>query len=239
MRLLSALASSALSMAIGVGLIGTPGRADAADPAKPPPSTTAAQPPPPAPSASGNPQAPPGGYGQPPPAGYGPPPGPATPGEQPPYGQYPYPYPYAYLPPPIPLIPPTLPYVEGRPIPNGYHMETRTNKPLLISGLSLFFLAYGISLGVGLVFVSAGGNASGEFAPLLVPLAGPFIALGTVKEASATMTLDGVTQSAGVLLAVIGAVATETILVRNDRKTSLATPELLVGPGSAAVRWNF
>lgn len=149
------------------------------------------------------------------------------------------PYPYAYPPPGIPLTPPTLPYTEGQRIPYGYRLEERSNKPLIASGLALFGLAYGLSLGVGLAVVTVGGSDSEEFAPLLIPLAGPFIALGTLPDASATMTLNGITQTAGLLMTAIGIFATEQLLVRVDAPAASARPDILIGPGSAAARWQF
>jgi hypothetical protein len=137
------------------------------------------------------------------------------------------------------LAPPTLEYVEGKPIPRGYRLVERSNKPLIASGLSLFALAYGISLGVSLVTLSVGGNEGEEFAPLLIPVAGPFITMGTFDEGSATLTFDGIAQTAGLLMTVIGVFATESSLVRIDGPVALATPELIVGPGTAAVRWQF
>jgi hypothetical protein len=129
--------------------------------------------------------------------------------------------------------------VDGQRIPLGYRLEERSNKPLIASGLSLFALAYGLSLGVGLAVVTVGGSDSEEFAPLLVPLAGPFIALGTLPEASATMTLNGITQTAGLIMTFIGIFATEQVLVRIDAPVASATPEILIGPGTAGARWQF
>jgi hypothetical protein len=139
----------------------------------------------------------------------------------------------------IPLAPPTLEYVEGKPIPAGYRLVERANRPLIATGLSLFALGYGISLGVSLVILSVGGDDGEEFAPLLVPVAGPFIALGTLDEGSATLMFDGITQTAGILLTVIGIFATDSKLERIDGPVALGKPEILVGPGTAAVRWQF
>jgi hypothetical protein len=207
-----------------------PGSPGAATPAAPPPATSLGAPPaaPPAAPAPGGALPPESGT----PAAGGPPPGPARP---PPY-PYP-PYPYAY---PIPLTPPTLPYDETRPIPPNYKLEERSNKPLVVTGFSLFALAYGISLGVSTIILSFDSRDGEELAPLLIPVVGPFITMATFDEGSATLTLNGITQTAGLLCILIGSFATEKVLVRIDPPAAaMTTPEVLVGPGSASLRWRF
>lgn len=184
----------------------------------------------------------PGDSSAPPPA---PAPGESAASAAPPAGEaraarppYPYPpYPYAY--PGVPLTPPTLPYREDLPIPPNYRLDERSNKPLIITGLSLFGLAYGISLGVSTIVLSGGGSKNEEFAPLLIPVVGPFITMGTLENASATLALDGVTQSVGMLSLLIGIFATEKVLVRENPPASAMAPDVLVGPGSASLRWQF
>ncbi len=213
-------------------------------PAAPP--ATAAQPPaapPPAASPAMSPTPPPAGSapapsGTPPTdsrgsAGGGPPPG----APRPPYPYPPYPFAYGG----IPLSPPTLPYEEGKPIPPNYKLEEHSNSPLVITGLSLFALAYGISLGVSTVILSVDSRDGGSYAPLLIPVVGPFITMATDEgsEAMATMTLDGITQTAGILCILIGSFATEKLLVRIDPPAASLAPEVLVGPGSASLRWTF
>jgi hypothetical protein len=211
---------------------GSPGAATASSPAAPPPAATPAAPlaaPPAAPAPGG---APPPESGTP--AAGGPPPGAARP---PPY-PYPYPpYPYAY---PIPLTPPTLPYDETRPIPPNYKLDERSNKPLVVTGFSLFALAYGISLGVSTIVLSVDSRDGEELAPLLIPVVGPFITMATFDEGAATLALNGITQTAGLICILVGSFATEKVLVRIDPPAAAMTaPEVLVGPGSASLRWRF
>lgn len=157
---------------------------------------------------------------------------------RPPY-PYPYPpYPYAY--PGIPLTPPTLPYHEDRPIPPNYRLDERSNKALIITGFSLFGLAYGISLGVATIVLSGNSNDGEQFAPLFIPVVGPFITMATFEDdASATLTLNGVTQSLGVISILIGIFATDKVLVRVDPFAASLTPEVQVGLGSGSLRWRF
>ncbi len=190
--------------------------------------------PPPPPSPSGQPQAAP--LQAPPPSPYAPSPGStaAAPMGAPP--------PWAYPPPILPpymLVPPTLPYADGQEIPKGYRLESRTNKPIFITGISMFSLAYGLSLGASLIILSAGGSESSEFAPLLIPLIGPFVTVGTARDGSTLFILDGVTQAVGAVLLGISIFKKDELLVRDDIKLSKATPEVFVGPKSASLRWTF
>ena len=164
---------------------------------------------------------PPPGYGYPPP-GYGtgyPPPGYGQPGYgQPGYGPpgygpqgYPYGYPMGYG--PAMLGPPTLPYEEGQPVPAGYRVESRLRKGLLIGGLVTFGSLYLVSAFTG------GAAQDDKFTPLFVPIAGPFITIGTAKAEGVgtfTLLLDGVGQAGGALMAVLGLTLDQTLLVRND-----------------------
>src|SRR5258707_4474128 len=122
----------------------------------------------------------------PPPAGTYPAPAPTYPPPGPPYAQ-PAPAPSTEAPPgwappqyanqyryaPMPM---ELRYVEGRPIPAGYHLETRARQGLVVSGSINLRVPYFLSLSVA---------ASSKYEPdrwLYAPLFGPLIDLGTPKE---------------------------------------------------------
>lgn len=191
---------------------------------------------------------PPPGYGQPPP-GYGAPQG-YPPGYGPPPPYYPYGPPPAYYYPGAALAgPKEMEYVEGQPIPPGYHIERKGKRKLIIAGVSIFggcYLASAIAGGFGLSEGDYSGRALG---PLLVPVAGPFITIGTSElrfgdnddqGAVILLMLDGLAQAAGVVLTIVGLAADETtVLKRNDtgkiEPPSLA-PEVLVGARSGALR---
>jgi hypothetical protein len=114
------------------------------------------------------------------------------------------------------------------------------NRPLIATGLSLFALAYGISLGASTIMLSVNDREGEAFAPLLIPVIGPFITMATVDDVPATMALDGITQSAGLLFIVIGVFATDRVLVRIEPPpVAKLAPEVLVGPGSATLQWKF
>src|SRR4051812_24801863 len=83
-----------------------------------------------------------------------------------------------------PALPPrTLPYAPGQPVPAGYHLEVHMNKTALMSGIGMFAATYVVSLlsvAVIDVFVFAfEGHRATAIDPLLIPLAGPFIAIHT------------------------------------------------------------
>ena len=237
-RALATLASAAILLgSASLAAQQPPPQPPAPPPAQPPPS----QPPPamqPAPMQPPPGQAPPG---QPPPGSPPPPPGYGWgPPPQQGYGGYPYPY---YYPPPQALAPPrTLPYEEGQAVPPGYHTDTRARKGLVIAGVVTFGSAYLISVLGASTAASDGGRTSDGFVPLFIPVAGPFVTLGTMdKDASGAVPLfilDGVAQVGGVILFIGGLAASESILVRDDVRAS-KRPEVLIGGRSAALRWRF
>src|SRR5882724_2963047 len=96
----------------------------------------------------------------------------AQPYPPPGYPPQPYPpqgYPPAYAPPVAPL---ELRYVEGRPVPAGYHVEMRPRKGLVISGAIVFGVPYFLSLSVA----ASSKNDADRW--LYAPLVGPFVDLG-------------------------------------------------------------
>ena len=121
-------------------------------------------------------------------------------------------------------------YVEGRPIPQGYHLETRVKKGLVVSGSILFGVPYLFSISVA---------ASSKYAPdrwFYAPVVGPFVNLATRNEdcnpnystgnnvvvcsgesgARFFIMLDGVMQTAGATMFILGMALQSQILVRDD-----------------------
>jgi hypothetical protein len=162
-------------------------------------STAFAQQPPP----------PPPGYGvQAPPDGQQPPPPP--PGY---YGGYGYG--------PMPMGPKEMDYDEGQPVPPGYHVASRPRKGLIIGGAVTFGSLYVISILTGVLATSVQSAFGNEktFTPLYIPVAGPFITMGTSHPDGTGvfgLALLGVGQTLGAAM-LIGGLASETQkLVRND-----------------------
>jgi hypothetical protein len=122
-------------------------------------------------------------------------------------------------------------YVEGRPIPPGYHLETRVRRGLVVSGPIIFGVPYLLSMSVA---------ASSKYEPdrwLYAPVFGPFVNLATREDdcnpntTSGTSTtvicngesgtrfflmLDGLMQTAGATLLVLGLALPQHVLVRDD-----------------------
>jgi len=93
---------------------------------------------------------------------------------------------------------------------------------------------------MGLTLGTVGGSDSNGFIPLLIPLAGPFITMGTVDDVTATMTLDALTQISGATLLTIGLVMSDKKIVRNDVQLDASlTPEVFAGPRAVTLRWRF
>jgi hypothetical protein len=208
-RAFSFSTAAALSIAFGAMTANAQGAPQA--PAAPPPATAAPAAAAPAPAA---------------PAPAAPVYGPAPQGEPPPgWGQ-----PGAY--PGWRAQPMEMRYIEGRPIPPGYHLETRVRKGLVVSGPIIFGIPYLLSISVA---------ASSKYAPdrwLYAPVIGPFVNLTTrsddcnpnsstsgatgfvecTGESSARffLMMDGVMQTAGATLLILGLALQQQLLVRDD-----------------------
>jgi hypothetical protein len=175
-------------------------------------------------------------------------PGPAPPSEAAPpaAGQYPppnYPQsppqyppgaPYEQVPGPPPTYVPQGPiawprYIkdwdEGQPVPYGYHPETRARKGLVITGAVLFGVLYLLS-----TLIAAANDDSynnNRYSALWIPVVGPFIQLGSssnVSDDNQMFVLDGLAQTAGVTMLVLGLAFPRHILVRNDLATMSFVP---------------
>lgn len=186
--------------AAAAALVSAAGPASAQEPAQPPPGFEQ------------QPQQPPPGYGQAPP-GYG---------QAPPGYGYPPPG-YGYGVPATPVLgPKKMDYEEGDPIPPGYHVETKMKKGLLIGGACTFGALYVITALIAATIQSAEdaiGGHSEDFTPLYIPAVGPFITIGTARSQNGgtfLLAADGIAQSAGLAMAIIGIVAQDTVLIRND-----------------------
>jgi len=159
------------------------------------------------------------GSGQTAPQPYNPPPAPApyaapAPGAYPQpapvqaYPQYAYPPPvYAqpYYAPPVDTRPLVLDYDPDKPIPAGYHLESNARKGFVIPGAIIFGISYGIALIVagstheyGSSYYSSSdysysdsGGVPFQSSLLYIPVLGPWIALGTVKDRNCSSSSSG------------------------------------------------
>jgi hypothetical protein len=193
--------------------------------------------------------APPAGYGQPPPGysqppggyylppGYGQPP----PGYAAPQGGY-YPPPGAYYPYSASMMPGlTLPYKDGDPIPQGFAVRSRANRPLVTAGAITFGVPYLVSALLASAVVSFDSKNADEAAPLFVPIAGPFITLGIAAADGADafwLILDGLTQAGGAAMFIAGLTMREKYLQHTATHANLE-PEVFVSPGGMKLKWTF
>lgn len=227
-------AAAALTLSAGALAQGAPPPPPPGEPQPPPPAD---QPPPPPP---GEPQPPPPGYTPPPPGygqpqpGYGPPP-------QPGYGPPGYPPPppgyggYGYGAPPSGemLGPRRMPYREGDPVPPGYHVDTHKSWGLVGAGIGVWGGLYLISA-LGAVTAMTFSDNDADFAVLFIPVAGPFVAIGTtdpIPFSTFLLVLDGLGQAAGVAMFAAGLAVEKTVLIRNDVVDLSIKPAPFITPG--------
>lgn len=138
-------------------------------------------------------------------------------------------------------MPPTLRYRTGDPIPPGYHLEERARMGLIRTGLVLTIVPWAVGA-VG----AFGADFENHSSWLAVPWAGPWLTLGRrdypcgedrevkcVGETFAIMGIiaDGVMQTAGGTLLLIGALVPKTELVRNDLAVRVTPMSVAGGHG--------
>jgi hypothetical protein len=125
---------------------------------------------------------------------------------------------------------------EGEPIPPGYHPTTRARSGLIAGGITMFAVPYLVS-----VLVGAGNADTGSDNALYIPVLGPFIQMGNEKQnagncstysgftscyggysassvalADVALAVDGVLQTVGAVMFIVGIAVPKTVLVRND-----------------------
>ncbi|WP_437980416.1 hypothetical protein [Sorangium sp. So ce117] len=154
---------------------------------------------------------------------------------------------------PVPPLPPwanprTIEYEEGDPIPRGYALRTRADRKLATAGLLTFGIPYALSFTVAGI-ASFDDDDFDEFGPLLIPFAGPMIAIGTLEAEGAGifwLTMDAVTQVGGLILYAAGLANEDvylerqfTVSSRDPGHAASRWPEVSIGGSSASLRWRF
>ena len=133
---------------------------------------------------------------------------------------------------------------EGDSIPPGYRPVERTRKGLVVGGAVTFGTMYLIS-----AMVAAAGddaskyNTSGknELAALYIPAFGPFIQMANTESSSGKFLLavDGIAQTAGAAMFIIGLTSPKTVLVRNDLAEVRVTPVVTASTAGAGLTGTF
>lgn len=143
------------------------------------------------------------------------------------YYPYSYQYPAGYGYPSQYSGPPSLAYEEGKPGPNGYHLESQPRRGLVIAGAVTFGSTYLITL---LAASSIADDADhwdssdddddeSKALPLFIPVLGPFIGISSLDASpvgSAWLVLDGIAQGAGLAMLVAGLAYPNKRWIRND-----------------------
>ncbi|MBM4360824.1 MAG: hypothetical protein FJ096_22200 [Deltaproteobacteria bacterium] len=138
--------------------------------------------------------------------------------------------------------PDVLDHEPGQIVPPGYRVEQRARRGLVIAGSVTAGVPFVVSFLTGLSIGLSGSRREGEaFWPLMLPVVGPFVTMGTSgSEGAGTLwlALDGLAQVGGVAMLVGGLVAKTPKLVRETPTVSLV-PSVDVAPGRASATWTF
>jgi hypothetical protein len=120
-----------------------------------------------------------------------------------------------------------MPFEEGQPIPPGYRVETRARRGLIVGGAVTFGVLYLLSAFTASIAVDGGDS---DFGSLFIPVAGPFVTIGTADAEGAgtfALVLDGVGQAGGVAMFIAGMMTEEKFLLRNDQAKISVTPMMM------------
>lgn len=136
-------------------------------------------------------------------------------------------------------------YVEGEPIPVGYHLEEKPQQGLVTAGFIVLLIPYGIS-----ALTALAAKGSNESTWLYAPVAGPFLTIGlreygTCNKPGASDSLrcladvfvvtglifDGIMQVTGATLLLAGYLNTKTELVRDERALRILPTQVGTGYG--------
>jgi hypothetical protein len=122
-----------------------------------------------------------------------------------------------------------LEWKKGDPIPPGYRASTERRTGVAIAGGVTLGVSWTVAAGFGIAGLAGGlgpCNCRASSGALLVPVVGPFIFMGTLKDSSdggggamfaPIAAVDGALQVAGAGLLVIGLVTRRDVLVRSDK----------------------
>jgi len=140
-----------------------------------------------------------------------------APGPQPTYAPA---SPYAAPPPysaPAPLAPPPprMAFVDGTPVPAGYHVESSPRRGMIIGGAVTFGSLYVISV-IAADARGSDGTTNENLKPLYLPVFGPLLSSSKVQNGTGILILDGIGQAAGLAMVIAGVAFPKTELVRND-----------------------
>lgn len=140
------------------------------------------------------------------------------------------------------MWPARIDYEDGDIVLPGYELKKRPDRALLAGGLITLLIPYSISFLVGgVAAIDGGGSDLDEYGTLLIPVFGPFIALGSwdyvTEEGRFVSLANGFTQLAGAAMITSSLLMPEKYL---ERMAALpGKPEVFVGAGNATLRFRF
>ena len=116
---------------------------------------------------------------------------------------------------------------DDRPPPAGYTAVMRKRKGLIVGGAVTFGVTYAISSLAAAVGSDISSGGTNDVAALWIPVAGPFVQLGSTDSATGKFFLVGLggAQLAGAIMLFSGLTSERRVFVRNDLVGSLS-----VGP---------
>jgi hypothetical protein len=125
-------------------------------------------------------------------------------------------------------------WAEGDPVPAGYHAVHRLRGGLIVAGAVLFGSLYTLS---ALTAASVDDAGSGPAQPLYIPVVGPFFQMTntTTETGKVIDVIDGLSQTAGLVMLMVGLTQAREALVR-DRPAPSAVPVPYVSQGGAGLR---
>jgi hypothetical protein len=111
---------------------------------------------------------------------------------------------------------------------------------LVNAGIATFAPLYGLSALFGGIYLGAENGDAKKYGPMAIPIIGPFATMGTSSTdgTGLFLLLDGIGQLTGATLFIVGMISEEKYLARQTASVNLR-PEVIVGPKSVAMRWQF
>lgn len=92
-------------------------------------------------------------------------------------------------------------------------LEKRSHRGLVLAGALLFGASYAASFAFGVVLAGFQGDAGGRVSPesFWIPVAGPFVALAQAGQIEPWVLADGLAQTAGVAMMIVGVAWKQTV----------------------------
>lgn len=142
---------------------------------------------------------------------------------------------------PVPVAPPpeVIEWDGQSAPPYGYEPATRSSKGLVIGGAVTFGTLYLTSCVLGATVRD--GNGGGDFLPLFIPIAGPWITIGTSRapaEGAIPLLVDGLLQAGSAGMFIAGFAFPDHVLVRTTDVRLSAAP-FATDRGGLALRGIF